>query len=78
MPGLGKGCSLKQSPRLTPLVPVVTERSVQSPKWLHVCAATVGHEFASMKQRAAPILEPNTPHEMLPLGVSNDATGLPP
>jgi hypothetical protein len=31
-----------------------------------------------MKHRAAAMVEPNSPHEMLPLGVLNDATGLPP
>jgi len=76
--GTGKGCSLKQSPRLTPLLEVVRERSVQPPKSLHICAGTDGHEFSSIKHRAAALLGPNTPHEMLALGVLNDATGLPP
>ena len=78
MAGTGKGCSLKQSPRLTPLLEVVRERSVQPPKSLHICAGTDGHEFSSIKHRAAALLGPNTPHEMLALGVLNDATGLPP
>jgi len=78
VPGMGKGCSLKQSPRLTPLPEAVRERSVQSPKSLHVSAVTDGHEFAWIKQRTAALLGPNTPHEMLPLGVLNAATGLPP
>jgi hypothetical protein len=75
---MGKGCSLKQSPRLTPLPVVVSDRSVQSPKALHACAGTDGHEFSLMKQITAALVGPKIPHEMLPLGVLNDATGLPP
>jgi len=78
LPGMGKGCWLIQAPRLTPPLEVERKRSVQSPWSLHICAGTDGHEFSSIKQTAAALLGPNTPHEMLPLGVLNDAMGLPP
>jgi hypothetical protein len=76
--GMGKGCSLKQSPRRTPLVEAVRDLSVQPPKSLHVSAGTDGHESSTMKQSTAALVGANTPHEMLPLGVENEATGPPP